>query len=66
MNGEYIFFYRYEDIVADPKYAVTKIFEYCGMPSELIEKATTNGMSRDSQRESPLSKTKYVVGKIVM
>ena len=49
-------YFRYEDIVADPTYAITKIFEFCGMPRELIEIAVENGMAKDSQRSSPLSR----------
>ena len=51
-----ITYFRYEDLVDDPTYAVIQIFKYCGLPIDLVEQAVTNGMSKDSQRGSPLSR----------
>lgn len=49
---------RYEDLISDPTYAVSRIFEYVGLSQDLVEQAVKEGMSKDSQRESPLSRDK--------
>ena len=44
---------RFEDLLKDSKCAFRKIFEYCGLPFDA--KALEVGMSKDSQRGSPIS-----------
>ncbi len=44
---------RYEDLVAEPETTLTKIFEHCRLPLELVAKALP-AMQRDSQKGSPV------------
>ena len=45
---------KYEDMVSDTQFALSKIFQYCGM--EYNPEAVTTAFSRDSQLSSPLSR----------
>ena len=40
---------KYEDLVRHPVEATKTIFEYCGLPDELVDKAVT-ALQKDSQR----------------
>ena len=44
---------RYEDIVDDPTRSFSAVFEHCGLSCDLT--AIEDVVSRDSQRDSPLS-----------
>ena len=45
---------RYEDLIADPVYAMTDILRYCELPEELAESAV-DALKQDSQKKSVLS-----------
>ena len=47
---------RYEDLIANPRQALTRILEYCHLPVDLVDEGL-RGLEVDSQRNSVLAKS---------